>query len=108
MNLLRASRIFAFPSRCETFGIVVTEAWATRNDVLVSNHTALPYLVDDGVDGTVVADDAWPDRLVAAIRGCDGPDARARVERGFEKVRREHDRERRIAGYVERVRKALA
>lgn len=107
VNLLRASRVFAFPSRCETFGIAVTEAWATRNDVLVSNHTALPYVVEHGVDGTVVADDEWVDRLVVAIRESDNPAARARIERGYEKVRREHDRKLRIAEYAQLVERSI-
>jgi glycosyltransferase involved in cell wall biosynthesis len=106
VNLLRASAIFALPSRCETFGIAVIEAWATRNLVLVSDHWALPYVVRDGYDGIVCRDDAWVERLLHALRNVDTPWGRQLVDHGLETVRLEHGRERRIDHLVRCVEEA--
>lgn len=38
----------------ELFGLVITEAWACGTPVIVSNAGALPYVVDDGINGFVV------------------------------------------------------
>jgi len=96
VNLLRASAIFALPSRCESFGIVVIEAWATSNLVLVGDHWALPHVVRHEHDGIVCADDEWTDRLVQAIRDVDTSWGRQLVRNGARTLRREHLRHERI------------
>ena len=54
--LMKASRVFAFPSRREGFGIVVLEAMASRTPVVTVKHpmNASAYLVESGKDGFVV------------------------------------------------------
>jgi glycosyltransferase involved in cell wall biosynthesis len=108
VNLLRASRIFAFPSRCETFGIVVLEAWATENLVLVSNHGALPRVVEDGVTGRVIEDEDWADRLVDAVRQLDTDPVREMIRRGRETALRRFDRSASLDRYIGFVEEALA
>lgn len=54
--LMKASRVFAFPSRREGFGIVVLEAMASGTPVVTVKHpmNASAYLVESGKDGFVV------------------------------------------------------
>ncbi len=106
VQLLRRSTVFALPSACETFGIVVLEAWATGNLVLVSDRWALPYVVRDGVDGRVCRDEDWPGALADALVEAATPAGRALIEQGERTVRREHDRGARLdklCGYLERM-----
>lgn len=108
VNLLRASSIFALPSRVETFGIVVIEAWATGNLVLVSDHCALPYVVRHEHDGIVCSDDSWTAWLVRAIRDFDTPWGRQLIANGEATVRREHRREDSLDYLVGRIEEAVA
>lgn len=108
VNLLRASSIFALPSRCETFGIVVIEAWATGNLVLVSDHWALPYVVQHEHNGIVCASDSWTEWLVRAIRDVGTPWGRRLIENGEATVRSEHRREDRLDYLVGLIEEAAA
>ncbi len=106
VQVLRRSSVFALPSACETFGIVVLEAWATGNLVLVSDKWALPYVVRDGVDGRVCADEAWPEMLAQALLDCERPAGQALIEAGEQTVRRDHTRVARLdrlVGHLERL-----
>lgn len=107
VNLLRQSSIFAFPSRIDTFGIAVLEAWATENLVVVGEHGGLPYLVRDGDNGIVCRDGGWPEALLEAIRALATPRGRELVRRGYETARVEHGRTRRIDELVAQVEAAV-
>lgn len=96
VNLLRQSSIFVLPSKVETFGIVVIEAWATGNLALVQDHWALPYVVRDGHDGVVCRDGEWPERLVHALQHVDDAWGRRLVENGRRSVRERYERRGRI------------
>ncbi|ASJ15224.1 glycosyltransferase family 4 protein [Thermococcus radiotolerans] len=54
--LMKASKVFAFPSRREGFGIVVIEAMASEVPVVTGEHpmNASVHLVEDGKTGFVV------------------------------------------------------
>jgi len=108
VNLLRAASIFALPSRCDTFGIAVLEAWATGNLVLVSDHWGLPRVVTDGENGLVCPDDRWGERLAFAVRSLGTPAGDRLVARGRETATVEHGRERRLDAYVAHVEDALS
>jgi glycosyltransferase involved in cell wall biosynthesis len=43
--------VFVFPSRYEAFGIVLIEALAARTPVVAARDTAIPWVIDDEVDG---------------------------------------------------------
>ena len=53
--LLAACDIFASPSRYESFGITVLEAWRQGRPVMVGDGPALRCVVEDGVSGLLVA-----------------------------------------------------
>lgn len=106
INLLRRSSIFALPSACETFGIVVIEAWATGNLVFVSDHWALPHVVDHERNGIVCADGEWTERLAGGISGLESEWAQRLIAAGERNVIEQHQRGTRIdrlVGHLEEV-----
>ena len=56
LSLMKASKVFAFPSRREGFGLVVIEAMASGIPVVTVKHpmNASKYLVENGKNGFVV------------------------------------------------------
>lgn len=55
ISLLRACSALVFPSLVEGFGMVVLEAFAMKKPVLASNIESLAELVQDGINGFVIA-----------------------------------------------------
>ncbi len=53
-QLLASFDIFALPSFCETFGIVVIEAMAMRKAVVATNAGGVPEIITDGKTGLLV------------------------------------------------------
>lgn len=53
-NLYNKSDIFVLPSEKEGFGIVYLEAWKAGLPVVAARATAIPEVVDDGVDGLLI------------------------------------------------------
>jgi glycosyltransferase involved in cell wall biosynthesis len=51
VGLLQGARALLVPSKSETFGIVIVEAWAAGTPVISSRTSGASALVDDGVDG---------------------------------------------------------
>lgn len=96
VELLHASRLFALPSRAETFGIVVAEAWASRCLVVVSDQTALPYVVDHGRNGLVGSLDDFADALGQGLALLDTPEGEQMLAEGLRTVRSRYTRERQI------------
>jgi len=84
---LRSATVLVLPSRVESFGMVLLEAWASAVPVIAFDTPVLRTVVADGVDG-VLAD---PDEaaLGDAIAGLVTDPIRARQMgmAGFEKVR---------------------
>ncbi|QEL20332.1 glycosyltransferase family 4 protein [Limnoglobus roseus] len=77
--------VFALPSRTDSFGLVLLEAWANAKPVIVYRAGGPAELVRDGVDGRVV--DCTPNAIRDAVtRGgfaAMGATGRERVEREF-------------------------
>ncbi len=49
--------LLVLPSRYEEFGMVIAEAWAAGTAVVAAASTAIPYVVDDGVNGLLFPTD---------------------------------------------------
>jgi glycogen synthase len=80
--------VVVVPSRCEAFGIVALEAWASGTPLIVTARGGPRDFVADGVDGLVVD----PEDVPALTRAVDGvlrdPTLAARLAaRGLESVR---------------------
>ncbi len=74
----RRSDLLLFPTRYESFGLVVLEAMAAGLPVIVSD--AIPEgIVTDGRNGCVVSGHDAPDYAAALVRLCADADHRARV-----------------------------
>jgi glycosyltransferase involved in cell wall biosynthesis len=87
-SALAAADVFALPSRQEGIGGVYIEAWAMKKPVIACR---IPYLViEDGVDGFLIAQDASAiaEKIIWLL---DHPaEAQAMGDRGFAKVQREY------------------
>lgn len=51
---MRAHDVVVFPSLCEGFGLVITEAMSQGTPVITTAHTAGPDIITDAVDGFLV------------------------------------------------------
>jgi glycosyltransferase involved in cell wall biosynthesis len=86
-DLYRQVDALAFPSLCDSFGLVLLEAMAAGLPVIATPRSAGPDLIDDGQDGYLVpaaAADALRDRLRALGRDREAGQAMGR--RAREKV----------------------
>jgi glycosyltransferase involved in cell wall biosynthesis len=54
-GLLRDCELLVVPSRMESFGIVILEAMACKRPVVASAIGGIPEIIDDGVNGILVA-----------------------------------------------------
>jgi glycosyltransferase involved in cell wall biosynthesis len=54
-NLFAALDVFAYPSRFESFGIAFLEAWAAGKPVVGCRAGAIPDVINEGMDGLLVA-----------------------------------------------------
>ncbi len=73
----RVADVFVYPSRYDTFGLVVTEAMATGVPVVVGKNVGAAELIIDGVNGLLCDPDSERS-LTAALRQLNGDPARAR------------------------------
>ncbi|WP_297417800.1 glycosyltransferase family 4 protein [Thermococcus sp.] len=87
LALMKASKVFAFPSRREGFGMVVLEAMASGIPVVTMNHpmNASRYLMESGRDGFVadVSLEGFAEALLTAYHNSKklGTFAQKRAER---------------------------
>lgn len=93
--LLEASSMLLLPSRSDSFGIVLLEAWAHGKPVIGANSGGIPGVVEDGRDGILVT---FGDTvgLARAIRRLltDSDDSKTMGERGRQRVHQEYSWER--------------
>ncbi len=89
--LFAACDVFAYPSRYESFGIAFIEAWAAGKPVVGCAAGAVPSVVDNGVDGMLVAVDDAPALGRALTRLLRSPELRKRMaQSGRAKVRQRY------------------
>ena len=100
LALLRATELFALPSRAEAFGIVVIEAWAQGCLVVASDRTALPYVVENGVNGLVSSLDGFAGALAHGLRLRGGPERERLVAEGRRAVRERYGRRQSVDAFV--------
>jgi len=68
ISAYKGAELLVLPSRYEEFGMVIAEAWAAGTAVVAAASTAIPFVVDDGVDGLLFPTD---DVAACAARVCD-------------------------------------
>ena len=90
-DLFDACDVFVLPSSHEAFGIVFAEAWACGKPVIGSRIGAVPWVIDEGVDGLLVRYDD-PNDLACAINALlADPARRERMgQAGLRKVERHY------------------
>src|SRR5207244_9220149 len=74
IGLYQAAEILLLPSRSETFGLVILEAWATGTIVLSTRTSGASTLVNDGQNGWLFDLDQpeiFQQRLVQALSNSD-------------------------------------
>jgi len=88
VRLLQACEFFVLPSRAEPFGMVLTEAMASRRAIVATRVGGIPEIVEDGTTGLLVEPDNAP-ALAQAMRRLldDGPLRKAMEDAGFKRVR---------------------
>jgi glycosyltransferase involved in cell wall biosynthesis len=102
-TFLAAIDLLVLPSRVDSFGIVLLEAWAYTKPVIGASVGGIRSLVDDGIDGLLVPF-GEPPRLAEAIRRLliDHPLALRLGAAGFRKVVEKYQCTH-LLGEVERV-----
>ena len=68
ISAYKGAELLVLPSRYEEFGMVIAEAWAAGTAVVAAASTAIPFVVDDGVDGLLFPTD---DVAACAAKVCD-------------------------------------
>lgn len=89
--LLERARLLVLPSRVDSFGIVLLEAWAHGKPVIGARAGGIPGVIDEGINGLLV-DWGRPDQLADAMASLlADSDAAARMgAAGRAKVAREY------------------
>jgi glycosyltransferase involved in cell wall biosynthesis len=90
LSVIKASKIFVFPSRCETFGISAMEAMALGKSVLTYREAEGPLdFVEDGENGMIVA--ANFDKLRKAMKQMVTSDKLDKMNRNATATAKEYD-----------------
>ncbi|MEZ5320738.1 MAG: glycosyltransferase family 4 protein [Microthrixaceae bacterium] len=69
-DVYSACDVIAFPTRGESFGMIITEAWCARRPLVVSRLPAVESIVREGTDAIAVAvgdPDALADGVIALL-----------------------------------------
>jgi glycosyltransferase involved in cell wall biosynthesis len=81
LRLYAEADVFAFPTRADCFGVVLTEAMAASLPIVTTRVAAIPEAVEDGESGFIIEPDdgdALQDRLLRLVSS---PDLRRRMGR---------------------------
>jgi glycosyltransferase involved in cell wall biosynthesis len=87
-DVLRTSRCLVLPSKSESFGMVILDAWAQVTPPVAWDLPVFRSIIDDGETGLLADPNAGPRALAAAVdRLLCSPDEAARIgEAGYRKV----------------------
>lgn len=87
VDLLNAADVLTLPSTGEAFGIVFLEAWAVQKPVIGARAGAIPWVIDDQVDGLLVQPGEPADLVRAVGALLENRETRDRMGRaGYQKV----------------------
>lgn len=102
--LYKSADVFVLPSEKEGFGIVYLEAWKAGLPVVAAKATAIPEVIDDGVDGFLVSP-VSPQTLSVALEKLlkDGDLRSLMVKNGRRKISEKFNH----AAFVKRLKCAL-
>ena len=82
-RLYRSADVKVFPSRTDTFGLVLIEAMACGTPVLAYPGGSVPEIVEDGLTGFIVNNEAEAVDAVRRLPELSRPGIRARFEERF-------------------------
>ena len=102
--LYRTADIFVFPSRLESFGMVLAEAASFGMPIVTTNAGAIPDLIKDGVNGILVPPGDADGLADAVEKLARSPDLRAKFSQANRKLAEEFQWERslsKIATFLE-------
>jgi glycosyltransferase involved in cell wall biosynthesis len=86
-TLLAAAEMLLLPSRTDSFGIVILEAWANATPVIGANAGGLPGVIDNGRNGLLIEFGDIPALSAAIQRLIENPAQKERLgQAGLEKV----------------------
>lgn len=108
INLMRRADIFLLPSRVETFGIVVLEAWHTGNLVIVSDQAALPYVVTHEFNGLVCENSQLQRVIEASLETTGSRKTQKMIENGRKSIFPDHTANRQAENFIQLAEKLLA
>jgi glycogen(starch) synthase len=84
--------VFALPSRSDSFGLVLPEAWANGVPCLAYRAGGIAWVVRDGMDGLLVRCGDVASLAAALVRLAGDPDLRRRLATaGRERTRHEFE-----------------
>lgn len=87
-----AAKFFAFPSRSESFGLALLEAYQAGCFLLTSSHVALSHdIIENGNNGEIISEDtveAWAEAITRNIKA--EPDWEALSREGFQVVKEQY------------------
>lgn len=90
--LFNACDVFVYPSVWESFGIAFIEAWAAGKPVIGCRRGAIPWVIDEGVDGLLVEYGKIESLAGAILLLMENPDWAGRLgQAGRAKVIRQYD-----------------
>ena len=101
LDLLNACDVLLLPSTAEAFGIVFLEAWAVGKPVIGAHAGAIPYVIEDGYDGLLVAPGDAAELATAIERLITCPELRRWLAANGQAKVRQHYTVERIADRVE-------
>lgn len=86
------AKLFAFPSRWESFGLALLEAYQAGCYLLTSSYVPLSYdIIENGKNGEIIAEDtvdAWSEAITRNIKS--EPDWETLCEEGFRVVKEQY------------------
>jgi glycosyltransferase involved in cell wall biosynthesis len=86
-TLLAAAEMLLLPSRTDSFGIVILEAWANATPVIGANAGGLPGVIDNGRNGLLIEFGDIPALSAAIQQLIENPAQKERLgQAGLEKV----------------------